>query len=306
MEDIELDISYFEDDNSFIKINFDKENMEIGEQLEEFIKNKKKWPMVYIDPPYSYKNKNGNNFFGCCEYKTLTDEELKSLKIAEILEEDSLVLMWSTSPKLQSSFNIAKAWNLKYVNVFLNWKKTQKYSNKCAISTGNYTRSCTEFLLLFKNATTKSSKKFVKNLKGKKIFNNIIETQELFLESTRLTHSEKPTVIYEIIENFFYLIPSIEIFSRRKNKNFLSVGDEVNKFYSKDSTNYIEIEKIRKIQNENWNILKNIKNYKEGCSKLETDKYNKIYFKEDFKKLNLKHKGENYFPTLTQFIKNKK
>jgi len=185
---------------------------DIVPQLDNLIANNLKFNIILVDCPWYYNNTNSTNFFGTASYhyETIKDEKLKKLKIKDISEDDSILLMWCTAPKLPSAFDVAKEWNFKYITNLILWKKIRKNSTRTTTSIGFYTRGVVEYLLLFHNNNTHSARKFLRP--QNQVINNLIETEIVSAEVRE--HSRKPDIIFYVLEKLFYNLKKIEIFSR--------------------------------------------------------------------------------------------
>lgn len=64
-----------------------------------------KYQVIYADPPWQYRNR---KIRGGAEhhYRTLSIEELCSLKVAEIADEDAALFLWCTFPMIPEAFRV--------------------------------------------------------------------------------------------------------------------------------------------------------------------------------------------------------
>jgi len=208
------------------------ENIELKDidekQLEEYKKEcmklfpKKKYEMIYMDPPWKYKNI-GNGLSNQCheKYPTMGYEELKELPIKEISEKNCVLFIWSTSPKLPEALELIKAWNFEYKTIFKIWRKVSKKGEPVSVP-GWWSRSNNELLLVAAKGSP---------LKLWKTKNN--EPQEY--SSIREEHSSKPIEIREQIRNFLKCKKRIEIFARTIDENYDAWGLEVPGFFYENS-----------------------------------------------------------------------
>jgi len=107
---------------------------------------KKKYKIIYADPPWEYENKTlGRDLDGGAEYHydTMSLEEIKSLPIKKIMDNDCMLFLWATNPQLPEAFEVMKSWEFKYKTT-LTWHKIPK--NKQAVL-GFWFRGYTEHLL---------------------------------------------------------------------------------------------------------------------------------------------------------------
>lgn len=170
-----------------------------------------KYQIIYADPPWSYKAKNPTcklekkpetcsvNYY----YKTLSLKDIKELPIKEVCEKDCVLFLWATTPMIQESLEVMKAWGFKY-KTMITWEKT---NNDCM---GYWFRVCTEHLLVGTKGDIKS-------------FRNMTRT---CYHSKREKHSKKPDYFYELIENVSEG-KKLELFARNKRKGWHSWGNEI-------------------------------------------------------------------------------
>ena len=167
-------------------------NEQISKNNAEMIPTDKKYRVIYADPPWSY---------GCSVpdtvktpedyYPAMSTEDICAMPIKEIAEANSVLFMWTTSPHLEESFSVIKAWGFEYKTSFV-WDKVKH-------NMGHYNSVRHEFLLV---ATRGSCTPDVK-----KLFDSVI-TEE------RSEHSKKPQQFYTIIETLYTHGEKIELFCR--------------------------------------------------------------------------------------------
>jgi len=165
----------------------------------------KKYQIIYADPPWEYNSGrclaqtsllSGND---SDPYSYMTIEELKKLPVSKIADQNCLLFMWTTGPKLNLSFGVGKAWGFSYATIGFVWEKE-------LVNPGYYTMSSTEICLIFRkgNIPTPRGKRNVKQ----------------FLSEARNKHSAKPSEIRKRIEEMFPTQTKIELFSRKENMLF--------------------------------------------------------------------------------------
>lgn len=169
----------------------------------------KKYQILYVDPPYDYVGSQyklqGKILNSRDAYPTL-GEELKTLDIQSISDENSLLFLWTTSPHLQFAIEVGLSWGFKYSTIAFVW-------NKRMLNPGLYTVSQIEICLLFK--------------KGKIPMPRGSRKERQFLTETRKKHSRKPDEIRDRIEKMFPKQRKIELFAREKTKGWDVWGNEV-------------------------------------------------------------------------------
>jgi N6-adenosine-specific RNA methylase IME4 len=176
---------------------------------------KKKYNIIYADPPWSFKNynnaksrTNADHFYDC-----MSLEDIKELPVESLADKDCVLFMWATDPLLNKQIEVIDAWGFKYKTVGFYWVKENKNKEKNRFwkGTGYWTRANPEICLL----ATKG--------KPKRVSNNV----DRLVAATRGEHSKKPLMIkYKIVELCGDL-PRIELFSRSHTLGWDAWGDEV-------------------------------------------------------------------------------
>lgn len=169
-----------------------------------------KFSVVYIDPPWKYRNQVANS----PSYNTLDTPEIISFadnngrKITDLFADDCVVYMWTTGPKMEDSFTILRNWNLQFSTNIV-WVKLRK--DQIKFLNGYRTKSATEqlFIATKGNPPTPLPENIPPGL--------------VFAESTR--HSKKPDVFYDIIEAAHPNQNKIEIFARNTRKGWSVFGN---------------------------------------------------------------------------------
>ncbi len=158
----------------------------------------KKYQIIYADPPWFYDFGKSSSRFIESQYDTLTIKELCELPIKDISEDNSVLLIWITFPKLESVFEVINAWGFSYRTILFNWIKTYN-SGDIFMGCGYYTRSNPEICLLAKKG------------KGLKSISHNINSVVI---SPYTGHSKKPPIIRQKIVELFGDLPRIELFAR--------------------------------------------------------------------------------------------
>jgi N6-adenosine-specific RNA methylase IME4 len=95
-------------------------------------------PVIYADPPWRYEHAISDSRKIENQYPTMTVEQIAAEDPAP--EEDAVLLMWVTSPKLREGLQVMEAWGFTYRTSMV-WVKPQ-------IGMGYYVRGQHEFLLI--------------------------------------------------------------------------------------------------------------------------------------------------------------
>jgi N6-adenosine-specific RNA methylase IME4 len=164
-----------------------------------------KYNVIYADPPWQYAF--GFDIHGAADrhYSTMSIDELCELPIRDLTEDNAVLFMWTTSPKLFDSYAVIKAWGFEYKTSFV-WDKVKHVM-------GHYNSVRHEFLLL----CTKGS--FPKQ-------SNTLHDSVIEIERSD-EHSEKPEYFRQLIETMYPLSKKIELFARRKSEGWDAWGNEL-------------------------------------------------------------------------------
>ena len=172
-----------------------------------------KYKTILADCPWEYENKKGDlaaRGAATSAYSVMPLEEIKRLPVKYIAHEDSLLLLWATSPKLSEALEVIKAWGFEYRTIAFVWCKLNPLAVGMYSGLGSWVNSNVEFVLLAKRGSPKRLNKNVKQL----------------LFAPRKEHSRKPDEIFDRIEQLSEG-PFIELFARRKREGWSAWGNEV-------------------------------------------------------------------------------
>jgi len=158
----------------------------------------KRYSIIYADPAWDYKFGKSSSRYIKNKYNTMTLKEICDLPVINIVEDNSILLIWITFPKLEWVFPVIKAWGFEYRTILFNWVKTYKNGN-LFMGCGYYTRSNSEICLLGK--------------RGNGLNRKIHDINSVIL-SPYTGHSKKPPIIRNKIVNLFGDLPRIELFAR--------------------------------------------------------------------------------------------
>lgn len=172
----------------------------------------KKYDVIYADPAWSYKDKAlSGNRGACCKYDVMSIEDIKKLPIKNISNNDCILFMWVTMPKLNECFEVIKEWGFNYKTCAFTWIKQNRKSNSLFWGMGRWTRANAELCLI---ATKGKPKR-----KSAKVHSVII--------SKIREHSRKPDETRDRIIELCGDIPRIELFARQTVEGWDCWGNEV-------------------------------------------------------------------------------
>lgn len=176
----------------------------------------KKYKIIYADPPWDYgntKNLNGQ-FWGMADkhYPVMKLEDIKTLPVHKIADTDCYLFLWTTSPFIEKSFEVIKAWGFKYATVGFVWIKMKNdMSEVRGDGLGKYTISNAEYCLIARNGKYWREAKNVKQI----------------IMTPKFEHSRKPDEIRNRIVKLCGNLPRIELFARQKVDGWDCWGNEI-------------------------------------------------------------------------------
>ena len=172
-----------------------------------------KFDVIMMDPPWQLATANPTRGVSL-GYSQLTDQHIADLPIPQ-LQENGFLFVWVINAKYQWCLNQFKKWGYEFVDEIA-WVKVTN-SRRLAKSHGFYLQHAKEVCLVARRGKDPPGT----TLNGK--------TASDVIFAARRGQSQKPTEIYELIEQ---LVPNgkyLEIFARKNNLRdfWVSVGNEV-------------------------------------------------------------------------------
>jgi len=157
----------------------------------------KKYQIIYADPPWSYRNMGNIQATANAQYDTMEQKDIEALPIADLADDNCILFLWATFPKMQEALDTIKAWGFEYKTVGFTWIKKNKNGDNF-FGVGWYTKSNAEVCLI--------------GVKGKapKVSNSVSS----IIETVREEHSKKPNIVRDKIVEFCGDIPRVELFAR--------------------------------------------------------------------------------------------
>lgn len=158
-----------------------------------------KYRVIYADPPWSYNDKQAvkgafGTGTGAAEghYPSLSVSEICALPVQEIVQEDAVLFLWTTSPLLPEGLMVAEAWGFRYKAAFV-WDKVKH-------NMGHYNSVRHEFLLICTRGSCTPD------------VSNLFDSVQSIERSDK--HSQKPEEFREIIDAIYPHGSRIELFRR--------------------------------------------------------------------------------------------
>lgn len=174
---------------------------------------KKKYGVIYADPPWSYKvySKKGLGRSAESHYSTMSIEDIRALPVEKLADKDCALFMWITFPCLIEGLSVLEAWGFQFKTVAFVWVKQNKKSDSLFWGMGYWTRANVELCVL----ATKGKPKRMNAGVHQVILSHIEE------------HSKKPHEARKRIELLMGDVPKVELFARRKSQGWDVWGNEV-------------------------------------------------------------------------------
>lgn len=149
----------------------------------------KKFAVCYADPPWDIQQKGKRG--AVQHYDLMTIERIKGMPVADLMTDNSTLLLWTTNAALPQALEVMEAWGFRYVGNAV-W-------DKYYMGLGNWFRGSHELLL--------------HGVRGKAPFK--FRGQRSTLLFPRQDHSHKPEEMYPLIERVLDG-PYLELFARRR------------------------------------------------------------------------------------------
>lgn len=168
-----------------------------------------KFKTIYADPPWDFGDKLDPT--RTLEYNTMTIDELMSLQVEQVMEDDAHIYLWSTSSHIHEALHLLKQWGFVY-KTLIPWIKKTK-TGKIHFGMGHYFRAAHEPCLF--------------GIRGRlKTMTNNTRNVLLARSYSREKHSSKPVEMYHLIESNSPG-PYLELFSRNHRPGWVMIGDDI-------------------------------------------------------------------------------
>lgn len=177
---------------------------------------------IVVDPPWdqgktgkrSVRPNQGTNL----DYPTMNLNQIAAIPVADWADDESFLWLWATNSRSRSSgkpilvqaFELMERWKFRYYTT-LTWNKA---TGPCPF--GPYQITTEHCLFGYRGRCA-----FPKESLGK---------MKTAFSAPVTRHSEKPSVLYEHISNYFDG-PFLDVFARRRHPSFDAWGDEVHEIH---------------------------------------------------------------------------
>jgi N6-adenosine-specific RNA methylase IME4 len=178
-----------------------KRDAELSEQVID-LTGLDKFQILYVDPPWRYDHSATSAREIENHYPTMSHEEICDLQVPA--DDDAVLFMWVTNPKLDEGLEVLRAWGFDY--------RTNMVWVKDKIGMGYYARSRHELLLIAR--------------KGSGPIPDDDRRPDSVVTATRGKHSAKPDEVYDLIEAMYPHMPKVELFARRPREGWAAWGNQ--------------------------------------------------------------------------------
>lgn len=168
-----------------------------------------KYQVIYADPPWTYSFSATRSRSIESHYDTLSLGDICNMPVERIADDDAVLFLWTTAPKLEESLQVIKSWRFKY--------KTHAVWDKVHIGTGYWFRGRHELLMVATRGEVKPPADSVR--------------VSSVIRASRTRHSAKPAMVYEYIEQWYPCKRKIELFARVRRSGWDSFGNEIDTGY---------------------------------------------------------------------------
>jgi len=171
---------------------------------------------ILADPPWPYKQKlgrgksEGDTTRGGLPYRIMTIDEIGSLPVGEIVDDNSMLFLWTTNSHIREALHIVQEWGFEY-KTMITWAKEH-------FGLGYWFRGQTEHLLFGVKGNPRSKMSGPHGTTGK--------SWSTLITARKSKHSEKPPQFYEMIEDVSEP-PRLELFARDRREGWDAWGDEL-------------------------------------------------------------------------------
>ena len=161
----------------------------------------KRYKIILADPPWRYNDERSNDpHLGGITYPTMSDEEIYTLPIQDISDEDCMLFLWATMPKLKEALMTIERWGFRYITCAFVWVKKNPLGVGIYSGLGHWVNGNAELVLLGRKGSPERKRKDVKQI----------------VIAARKEHSRKPAEVRNRIVELMGDLPRIELFARER------------------------------------------------------------------------------------------
>jgi len=125
----------------------------------------KRYKIILADPPWRYNDERSNDpHLGGITYPTMSDEEIYTLPIQDISDEDCMLFLWATMPKLKEALMTIERWGFRYITCAFVWVKKNPLGVGIYSGLGHWVNGNAELVLLGRKGSPERKRKDVKQI----------------------------------------------------------------------------------------------------------------------------------------------
>ena len=163
-----------------------------------------RFALIYADPPWRYEHPISDSRDIENQYPTMALADICALPVVERALPDCVLLLWAPSSKLAEAMEVLSAWGFSY--------RTCAVWDKEVIGPGYFFRQQHELLLLAARGSPPAPAPS--------------DRVASVIRSRRGAHSEKPQLVYEMIERMYPALPKLELFARGRREGWSAWGNQ--------------------------------------------------------------------------------
>lgn len=164
----------------------------------------KKYSIIVCDPPWRYNFAKSKTRQIENQYPTMATEEIKALNIKSICETNTLLLLWTTAPKLLDALLLLQHWEFTY--------KTNYVWHKSILGMGFWSRVCHEHILI--------------GTRGSFAPPAPQQRRSSVIQYPSAKHSQKPEILIDYLDIWYPNLSKIELFARTRRLGWDAWGNE--------------------------------------------------------------------------------
>lgn len=164
-----------------------------------------KFQIIYADPPWALPSFDTSRDVEN-HYPTMSLESIQSLGVSELAADDAVLFLWAVPMLIREAFEVMDAWGFEY-RAMMVWVKDKW-------GTGIYVRYQHELLLIG-----------VRGSPGAPLPEHRVSS---VFHAERTRHSEKPALVYDLIEQMYPHLPNrVELFAREARAGWSAWGNQI-------------------------------------------------------------------------------
>lgn len=164
-----------------------------------------KFSVILADPPWRFEFDVSPTRAIENHYPTMTVEEIAALPVGRLAGDNAVLFLWAPAAQVKEALEVAEAWGFTC--------RTGAVWVKDRIGMGYYFRQQHELLWLATHGEVHVPAE--------------ADRPSSVIQARRGRHSEKPEVVYKVIERMFPGASYLELFARRARPGWVCWGDEV-------------------------------------------------------------------------------